>query len=56
MFSWSNSRITLPSDQSGDNFTLTVLGPFMTIHLVDAGPGASPDLTHGSDSARAAPL
>ncbi|MCS6287484.1 MAG: hypothetical protein H8K10_00720 [Nitrospira sp.] len=56
MFSWSNSRIPLPSEQGSANLTLTVLGPFMTIHLVSAGSGASFDLGQDNESARADPL
>ena len=55
MFSWSNSRTTLPSEQGSVNLTLTVLGPFMTIHLVSAGSGASSDLAQDNESARAIP-
>lgn len=56
MFSWSNNHTPLPSEQGGTNLTLTVLGPFMTIHLVSAGSGASPDLAQDNESARADPL
>ena len=56
MFSWSNSRTTLPSEQGSVNLTLTVLGPLMTIHLVSAGSGASSDLAQDNESARADPL
>ena len=55
MFSWSNSRTPLPSEQGGVNLTLTALGPFMTIHLVNAGSGASPGLAQDNESARAVP-
>lgn len=56
MFSWSNSRTPLPSEQGSANLTLTVLCPFMTIHLVSAGSGASSDLAQDNESARADPL
>ena len=52
MFSWSNSRTPLPSEQGGVNLTLTALGPFMTIH---PGSGASSDLAQDNESARAVP-
>lgn len=52
----SNSRTALPSEQSGEKLTLTVLGPFMTIHLVSPGSGASSDLAQDNESARADPL
>ena len=56
MFSGSSSRTTLPSEQGGAALTLTVLGPFMTIHLVSAGSGASSDLAQDNESVRADPL
>ena len=56
MFLWSNSRTPLHSEQGGANLTLTVLGPFMTIHLVSAGSGASSDLAQDNESVRADPL
>lgn len=56
MFSWSNSRTPAHSEQGGANFTLAVLGPFMTIHLVSAGSGAPPDVAQDNESARADPL
>ena len=56
MFSWSHSRTPLPSEQGGVNLTLTVLGPFMTIHLVNAGSGPFPDLAQDDESVRADPM
>ena len=56
MFSWNHSRTPLHSEQGGVNLTLTVLGPFMTIHLVNAGSGVAPDLAQDNQSARADPL
>ena len=56
MFLWSNSRTPLHSEQGGATLPLTVLGPFMTIHLVSAGSGASSDLAQDNESARADPL